>query len=824
MKLLFKTIYHKQKVVTGILITLVLITLFALQLNITTNFKQDTLVARIAKINGTHTNIIVSNDEFYERALTIAKKYGEVEETHVFPASEYNPYFQINTFGQSIHFEAHLASSKTEYQIISGKPLADLQLFEVAISENLARKIRATGTEPLGYELEYQLLILESYELKPITFVVKTIFDYPNVNDVTLEDDLLADIAIFSREHTTFGLMSEASFEKIYELHWGETTKEAYSYWMAAYQPIIKVRFNNYTIAKEQQLETELLRLNDTSFNAGIEVIPLHFLAQQTSTSETLFQQLSFYLVGGLIISTIYTFYVFLRRQLQKQASTIGTLSLLGVSWKKIRLVYFYQLAIIFLSSMGLWLLMNLALQQLYLTDRTLAAYLDFSQVIIFKILPSFLSYLLISFLAYMITLERYLKQDFKLSKTAGLAFLKQPKLAHQHLASGLALNSFFSQLRFNLGSIVNFTSLLLVLLLALSQYALITNIYNEKTVGLLFDYVIFQADSADYEATKQFTTAQTVSVKDNSTSFIDITFSTNKRVYYKSSVFYFYDWVAPFLPLVAGENIDEETFSNLGDVKYYYEFVIATRRHLDLKGGSVYDAKKITKPGTIEKMYLFMNRSSTYAGSFTEQAVQIVGVANTLIDNGWTAFIQTPNSVNRFTFPVIDNYLVQVKPDQEPALLAYLKEHDLKYASFSEVAAALQANNNRITHESLAIIVSVSGLLILVLFISLGATYITNQLENTPSEAILNQIGVSKKIIKQKNCFNFLMRLTSSLLLALVGFLITYPLARDRFLKAYGLYQTLPLNKLVWLGFLGLAVVGIFGLLLSFYDRKRLN
>lgn len=806
MKTIFKTVYHKKFFTILTLSVLFLFTLASIQILVTTNSKHQTLVDRVDEVNGAHTIVYISNSRKVEDAIAVASKFGRVEQTNAFPylMDVYRLFEETQTY-HGIIFEGYIEGDTNTYRVLEGKPLDELTGFEVAITESYARKLRKDNQEVLGYVFDYNYLnkfyvdpdFGEDAEfVQDLKFTVASIIDYPNFNILSLEDETLEKIPLFNRPMNSVGIVNQ---ETIQSLEWMEINiNESHAvYPRYEYRSVLKVQIEDYTLEKEKKLEAELLNINGIYFDAGISVYPLHSLAQFLSTEDILFKQVSFYIVGGLILSTAYTFYVFLRRQLISNAKTIGTLGLLGIQQNRLILAYMSQILVIGVLSLSLWGGMNIFLQQLYLTDRTLASLIDLNGPIFVRMLPLFLGYVLIIVAIYYAHLKRYVKNSFLMSKSADKKYLSLPAIQQKGYALSLSIKTMLSSLSHSLGVILNIGIIVVTLLISLSFYKTVSTIYNEETLGIKFDYIVFDSTVEQYDQTKEFSRHQAVVQKVPDMYFIDILYSENTRVFYRSNLLVFYDFMSPFVPLVEGTNISVDDWNNLGEHTYYYEFSHATRRHIDLRDAIIYDVNKISGKGSVERMHLFYLASQFHAN--TETATQIKGKVNSLIDNGWVAYIQTKNSVNKFTFPVIDTYFAQVDEANKVAFLNYLDKEGLKQVSYEEVMSILQENNDRVVGASLQIMLSASILLLIILVINQTIALMGNLEENQEQHKVLRQIGVSSKIIRKKLWIQEITILALGLVLAALLYLVIYPFAKDSLLKAYGLFTTIPLSSMYY-------------------------
>lgn len=824
MRALFKTVYHKKKLTLLTLSVLFVFTLVSIQIQVTTSSKQMTLVDRVEAVNGAHTLVFLRNPMYFDLAINTAQRYGKVEETDAFPYM-----MDVMRYGYGgeelrvpdIIFEGYVSDGTNLYRVLEGKPLDQLEDFEVAITESYARKLRKQGINPIGHIFDFNYLNdiynwsdSELEFTQKLNFKVVTIIDYPNFNEVANDSDLLDRIPLFNRTIYSVGITSPKTFENLREItikYMYEGQEMEYKYPRFEYTKAIKVHMDNYSVENEKQLEKELLDINGTHFNAGISAYPLHSMSQYVSTEEVLFNQVSTYLVGGLILSTAYAFYVFLRRQLVSNAKTIGTLGLLGIKQRSLILMYMSQIMVIVIVSLLLWGGMNTYLQMMYQTDRSLASLLDINQPILFRILGLLSIYILILAVVYYTQLQRYIRQAFLMTKTTDKKFLVLPSIKTSFLIPGLTIKTMMNSLSFTLGSVTNVAIIVLTLLVSISIYGHVSTIYNEETLGIKFDYIVYKASVDQYNETKQFSSAQAVVQKVSDMYFVDIKYSTNKRVYYRSNILAFYDYMYPFVPLYEGEDITPTLFEGYSENRFYYRFMHATRRHVDLRDADIYHVDKIKGIGTVERLYLFYLQSQFSANS--EASAQIAGKVNSLIDNGWVAYMQTPNTVNPYTFPVIDTYFVNVEESNREAFLAYLDNHQLEYTAYQEVIDVLQANNNRVVSASLQIMIAVILLLIFILVVSQSVTFMTNQLENKGQHRILNEIGVSSVIINRKMWLQELLTFALGLILAAILYLLLFPWAKNSLLQAYGLFSTIPLPHIgywVYGGIIALILVAI--------------
>lgn len=832
MKNILKTVYHKKFFTIIILSVLFLFTLISIQIQVTTSSKHETLVDRVDAVNGAHTIVFLGNPKKIDQAIAIASKYGDVKLTTAFPYVLDSYHFYENAPKHQIILEGYTDDGTDQYRVIQGKALNELSDYEVAVTESYARKLSKDGIDPMGYVIDFSYLNqfydeqyyngAESPTDNNMLFRIVSVIDYPNFNDLSIDDDTLEKIPLFSRPMQSMGLVNQKTMESVKEYVMGYGQNElVYSFTRNEYRDVMKVHFDDYSVKKEKDLEAELLNLNGIYFDAAISVYTLNSLSRFVSAEDILFEQVSIYVVGGLILSTAYSFYIFLRRQLISNAQTIGTLGLLGIQQKRLILSYMSQIFLVALLALGLWGGMNVYLQQIFLSNRSLASLIDCNTPILLGMLPLFMGYVLIIVVVYYAQLKRYLRNAFLMSKSADKKYLNLPAIQHKGYALTLSIKSMLSSMSFSLSVMLNIGIIIVTLLVSMSFYSNVSTIYNEETFGIKFDHIVLNAEVEQYDKTKEFTSNQVVVGKVSDMNFVDVLYSEQRRVFYRSNILLFYDYMAPFVPLIEGSDVTKEDFENLEEQTFYVRYAHATRRHFDLRNLMIYDVNKISGKGTAEKMYLFYLQSQFEANS--ETAAEVKGKVNSLIDNGWIAYIQVPNSVNKFTFPRIDSYFVQVDQENEQAFLDYTKSQGLETISFKEVANIFQENNNRVTKASLQIMVSVSVLLILILVINQSVALMSNMEENKKEHQILKEIGVSSRIIKRKLWIQELLTIALGLIIAAIFYFIIYPFAKDGLLKAYGLFSTIALPSVYYMTY-GIIIAGLLIIItgLSLYKIKK--
>ena len=785
MRLIVKTILYNKKRIMMTLVILLLAVLMSLQITVTLYSKNQSLAQRVDAVRGAHTNVYLTMNGTLDIDKLVAG-IGSFESTYAIG-------YHTGNENSDLFLEGYINDQTNLFPVMQGKPLAELEGYEIAVTESYARSLVKLGLQPLGHQIT----------IRDDTFTVESIVDYPNYNDAFVGKSQLKDIKLFNYPILSVGLANYHTVKEIAE-------ENPYDF---GNRILYKVRYDHYSSDQEQYFVQRLgneIKVWDPFL---INVSPLFEIAQLSSVADILFRFISVFVLAGLMLSSAYTFYIFLRKQLMQDAKTIGALVLQGVYQNKIMFSYFAQILLITVSALILFGVMNIGILEVLKQNRSLAPILDCNQIILLRTLLAFAGYLLVIFGLFLMQLKRYMKQAFQMTKTADHTYGPSSRLQSKNYALQLAWKGLLANRINTLGSILSMTMIIITLLITLQAKASVDHIYNEDTLGIHFDYIVGRTSFLNYDGVRPFAKEQAWIDKTSDVYFLDIDFDTYRRTYYKSNFLVFYNSMEGFVKPVSGE---APYLTESQKYRHYYRaryrFLASSRRHMDARGLRLYDVNDVSVP--IEKQYIFY-LDANYPGN-TESGAPINATVNTLIDNGWIAFILEFRSEkdydNRDQF--VDMFLVNAKDEENKSLLeAYFAQHDMEYMSFNEVIDKLNETNQDVNQTTIWMMQGVLGLLLALWLVNEVMAVQCNLQDQQINHRFLKRIGIRDLAIRRKVITQEVLVIGGSLLFGGMAYLGIQPLIREGLLKAYGLYNMPELSGFWYVLYGSLLVVIAAGL-----------
>jgi hypothetical protein len=788
MKLLFKAFVQRQLKTVSLLVFLSFLVLVSIQVTTTIWTKDLTLVNRINQVNGTHTYIMsppmnrpiatsfgqigIGADQFealIDHYQLTSRQSLQVERSFAFP---FTGDYDIFVLGYTSEDQSN------DYEVIEGKALADIEGFEVAITESYARQLKKDGTNPLQSTL--------TFEIANQTFVfnVVSIIDFVNFNDAYVSDKGLKDIPLFDYPFTSVAYGNY------------ETIKSLSSEFQSFSKEVLQVRFDDYSRRAEENLVTSLLN----SYRMDVEnekIIASYEITDYLSTNELLYKHVSMFSLIGFILATAYSFVVFIKRQLKQNASNIGVMSILGLEDKKIKTVFRVRLFVIFFAAFALFIMLNAFILLMFKNDRSLVNVIDINSIIFSISILAASSYFLVITLIYNQQISKTIKTSFSSIKTKQQTFIKNPQTRNATLPAIIAFKSLFAHKGFFASSLLVISLLMFTLFSNIAISSQISEIYNEQTLGVKFDYLIQEAPFSQFEFTGQYATDQVMIEKRSDLYFVDIDYSEYHRSYYKGNMLIFWHIIEPFVDIVEGEAPPDwrQIYSEFPE---NYRFALASRKHMDVRNAYVYNDENIAKYKQPERGYLFYSIPHLAYNS-QETAATISGTVNTLIDNGWIMYVYRKRQMIEVGVPYLPMYLTNLKDDvdHEQFELA-MQSEGINYISFKQVVEMLNNANKENQQEIFYFMSFIIGLLSFVLIVNVIAYTLIQSMENKKDYTLFKQIGIKPKIHRKIVANQYLLYALLAFVISQVFFSIGYPILLDGVLKAYGLYFTTQLNTVI--------------------------
>ncbi len=815
MRLLVKAFVQKQLrsiLVLGILSFLVLM---AIQVTTTVWAKNLTLVERVDRVNGTHMYLYLNEDatifpppftqlksDYYDEMIL---EYAKSKDTLIHTDRTYAFPYVAGYFDKDIYVMGYTSDDTNLYEVLEGAPLDSLTGYEIAITESYARMLRNEGIEPIGHTLSFP-----AYD-DVVDFQIVSVIDYVNINDAYVKDVGLKQIPLFD---FPFVSVAFGAFDTLREI--------ALEYPSLSKQ-VIQIRFEDYSRVMEAGLVKHLL----DSFTVDVveeKLLPLFEVTDYMSTNEQLFKHISIITLAVFMVATAYSFLIYIKRQLKQNTANIGLLSIVGITDRSIVKVFMLRLLLIFAFALLLIVLLNVGVVMMFQNDRSLANVFDLNRSIgLISILVALVYFFVIAFL-YKRQIDHSIKTSLSSIKTKQQHFITDPQIHSPTLSILTAFKSLFAHRGFILSSMIIVTSLLVMIISNVLIFYQMNHIYNKETLGMKFDYIVTDAPFAHFEFTSQYADHQVMLEKTSNLYFVEIDYKNNIRSYYKSNMIVFNSYMAPFVDVVEGTtppDLDKVFWED----KLHYTYSMASRKHMDIRNGFVYNDENLEKYWRVPaRGYLFYAIPHRFYHN-RETAAKINGTFNSLIDNGWIAYVYRERPMFELFAPYMEMYLIDMKDDVDPILFEQaMDQQNIQYMSNAKIIEALNQANQENQRNIFYFIVFLSSLLVIVMLTNLSAYGSIQAVDHKEDYRLYQQIGLKIKTQRMIKINQALIFGLGILLLTQIGLWVFYPLIFDGVLKAYGLYYTIELPTLLnhgWTIVLGISL--ILALLINLpYKLKR--
>ena len=792
MKLLFKAFIQKQLKTVSLLVFLSFLVLVSIQVTTTIWTKDLTLVNRINQVNGAHTYILTperysQSDEQLsfgmiglgsKRISAILDQYQlttrrqlNVDMSYAFPFVNDDREYDIFVMGYTSDNETN------QYEVIKGKALSELSDYEVAISESYARQLTKEGKDPLASTIQFDV------QNETITFTIVSIIDFVNFNDAYVSDKGLKEIPLFDFPFKSVAL---GNFDTLRQLG------SLYPFYS---REVMQVRFEDYSRRGEESLVKQLLDSHNMDVTQE-KIIASYEITDYLSTNDLLYKHVSMFSLFGLLISTAYSFIVFIKRQLKQNAANLGLMSIVGLEHKKIERVFQARLGVVFALAFILFAILNIVVGIMFYQDRSLANVFDLNSIIFTISMIASLVYFIVIGITYTYQIKKMIKQSLTSMKTKQQAFIKNPQTKRKTLPVIIAFKSLFAHKGFFVSSLL----VVSVVMFTLFSNVFITHqmghIYNEDTLGVQFDYIVQDAPFAHWEFTNEYASDQVMVDKLSDLYFVDIHFSEYVRTYYKGNMLIFWTLIEPFTEVVEGDYPPDwrQIYSEFPE---NYRFTLASRKHMDTRDAYVYSEENLANYGQPERGYLFYAMPQ-YSYSSHETAATISGTVNTLIDNGWIMYVYRKRQMIEVGVPYLNMYLLNMKDDVDPSTFELaMDEQNITYTSYGDVLNMLNNANQENQNQIFYFMSFMLGILVIVLLINIVAYTLIQSMESHDDNKLYKQIGIQPMTYRKIFFNQYLIYAIGIVIVTQLALWIGYPIVFDGVLRAYGLYYTIDLPPL---------------------------
>ena len=715
--------------------------------------------------------------------------------------------------------------TKNSNQVLSGKDLEMLGDDEIAINKGFANILINQGIDPFDYSSD----LLTDYSgqslgLKPFR-VVSIIDDLANIKISQTNEEIEA-FPFFQNDTQEAGIyVNEAGFQKIidskvedYKIRnlvfsdyiqlfesgyfEGEFDLEDSSTWPQALKDSIEFMktdafkerfmtksFNLLYDTYSPQLEDKLQKTLETHVyeegNFSRNYLRIHTLKdglQKAPLMRSLLENLSTYLVLGVILTSFYSFYIYLKNQLRKSSHEISSLLIQGVSWLRIVSVYLLELMVIFSLSAGLIIVTKMVFTNFNWGIQVFSG----SGLILLKTFGYSLLFIAAVALIVISHLYAYRKNSFKRFKEGFKTRIAWTGLSQRYFIKQMSLKRLFTYITSSLSFALSVAMVLLMMILSLAATYHIQKVYSKDTFGIHFDYMVVNSDLDKFYRMQDYVKDYAIIEKENNITFLEHDLWEGNSNFYKSSAITFYNNIKSFVDVEWGDYPPEPDYI-FGENKYGFVETMVSRRHLDKRDANVSD--KVTTSKNVENSYLFFY--DPY--SFYEGAYEIKGTINTLFNNGWTVYryrLLDEKPINMKDFR-INQYIVNLKDNVSPEEFElFLNENSMDFLSYEPLLESFQKTNDSMNATSLLVSSFVSIGMLLLLAMNLIGIQESVKMERQEDDDLLLRVGMSSSNVSRINRSVLVSRMLLSILFLLAIFLLVYPKFFNDLLRSFGLFS----------------------------------
>jgi hypothetical protein len=817
--MMFKAFMRKQWTLISMVSMMMVMLLLSTQVLMTYQFKHETMSQRVISANSPHVMVHVHNRfylQYLERAVQEYNSQVEfehqritIEETMVLNTS-------MNNF--KLLFEILTPTHKDSLPLIEGKPLSELQSDEAAIMPSYASELRKQGIDPFSHTLTLDTI------KGTLSFKVVSIVDYPNYNDPYIHDNGLKSIPLFDFPYPSAALITE---DLVKEVQLIEESSEFFGEvrrWIS-FSPGVSssfhIRFNSYSLENERILMNFMYR-NLGYIPDSVTFYPLYEYSDYLSTNEQLYSMITRYGIVGLSLLSALGLIVLLRQQFLQNIKSLGLLITLGHSYLKVTFILISRFIFAWCLGVLMWLGLNALISPLLQSSQELSKIIDQTSLI----LTTSVSVVSIMFLLWM-SISGYLSVRSLNYAHTSLKHQRKNTISifpiKKHWKVNVAIKGLASRL--------SFTSLMILMsgliISSATSFILIShqvsNIYNQKTLGVQFDYIVLDAPFKHYEITNDFAKSQVWVQKYSNYLFVDVHYSKNYFNYYKSSVLFFMANMEGYVEPIGGE-LPEDLRTSFREWKYDIRETMASRKQMEKTNSFIYSVENVQKFKSAERGYLFLSAINP-SQSNRETAAQIKGTMNTLIDQGWIAYVYRDQLMVEVAVPYLEMYLFNLEDGISASEAeAIMNQYGIKYMAFDDITTILNEVNIETQRQTFSFILIAVSILLGLLMVVLSVYFKTMSLEQASNDQLLHQLGLKPSTLKQIKVTQMGFVLGSGALISTVVLPFLFGRMHDDMLQAYGLYTTLPLPT--WmnysLGMLTFVTILSFSVLYQFQRSKR--
>lgn len=816
--MLLKAFLRKQWGFITMVSMMVVMLLVSTQVLMTHQFKHETMIERVIRANAPQVMIHVHAFRFVQDIENAITSYNEmIEQDGDYVHFEKTTVLNVKRNNFGLLFEILTDTHKASLPVLEGKPLNEIAAHEAAIVQSYANELRNKGIDPFSYTLSLDTVL----GIK--TFQVVSIIDYPNYNDTYIPDNGLKSIPLFDFPYPSVALILEDQVTNALSQE-----VETFFYDMrlvrTEFAPGVSqsfhLRLEEYSQESERQLMAFLYR-NLGYYPDNITFYPLYEYSDYLSTNEQLYSMITRYGLWGMSLLSALGLVVLLRQQFLQNIKSLGLMITLGHSYVRVTIILISRFVFAWILGLFSWIILNVITYPVIQSQREIAKIIDQTNLILgYTALAVSLIYVLWILISgyYSVRTLKYANGALKHQRKNTISFFPVGK----NWKVNVAIKGMLSRFGFTMSMIMMFaiiTSMSVSFLLIFNQ---VSSIYNEKTLGVNFDYLVLDAPFRHYEITDTVAHSQVWIEKITNYLFVDVHYARNYYSYYKSSVLNFMGNMEGFVTPIEGstpDDLNKVFWEYKNDIRY----AMASRKQMERTNSFVYSIERVEQERSAERGYLFISSISPSRAN-KETAAQIQGTMNTLLDQGWIAYVYRSQPMIEIAVPYMEMYLFNMKEGlSNQEVEDVMDEHGIKYMSYKQIIEILNEVNRVNQRQTFTFIIVSVSLLWMLLLVVISNYFKTMRLEQRDNTALMMQLGLRNETYRQMKVAQRGYIFISGLIASTIILPILFSTMHEDMLKAYGLYTTkaLPLPILFSIGLIPVIVILVYAIKYNVVGNK---
>ena len=766
-----KAIFYKSEKRIAILISMLVFVMFAIYLSLSLSMSKYRIQNTLKANNLPET--IISYNPFWEGIKDEHEtvKVSSIELKNFVEEKGYSsksvPYIQYN----DLRLEAYSAD---EYKVIDGKALNELLDDEIAISKEYALTFDG---DPINQKIEFY----------NHTLIVKSIIEYPNYELAYQPLESLSDIPLFKEGIAGSGITTDKTINDIVSIHFIQywldqdyigSIEELIEY---SQNKLLKIKYDNFSFEKERELMNFLNSFQSYNFSLYDNTSNFESLTILTKSNpliEMLKSSISKFVVSMIVISSTYAFYIHLKNELHSKRKTLGTLNIVGVSFKEIIKTYFIFFTKIFSVSYLITIIITNILG--YFKENFKP-----NSIILFYLFGLSLIFFILIFGIFLISLIRNRSKGYEEITSGGLSFIRLKEMKQDRLIRNLSMKRFTKTINLTLGFALSLALSIAVVLISMSSLNSIKNVYQQETLGLNFDYYIDNPNLDIYRSLKEKGMDLAAVYKEGNVTFLDYELNNPVDNITTGSTITIYDDIEPFITLDLGE-FPPHVSTWVGesyDALLWRTDILASKRLMDIN-----DLYVSSDPnGPVDKHYLFTKENvNDY-----ERALPIRGSFVTLMDRGFISYNYKMLNERGIEKGIehLDPVIVKLNDKMDRALFEeLLTKEKMEFVHIDKILKEFSKSNEKVNQDSFDILLVIIIAMTIQTIFNLSGVLVQVNLNKKKEDEFYHKIGLREKLLNKVHRSELVLRFIMTSIFVLVLSLILLPLLNGSIKEAFAI------------------------------------